>query len=156
MALPLAASSRLGCSTQWPIQLQQQQQHHMHHQSCLLQQKLGQQRTSISPCMAFWPQGFGRGRGSSAAGLHSRGYSPQLSASEISRGLTSNADLHLRQHYGECYAAAVVPLWRLLALHAVCHTYALLCTTHAPAMPPIACIAYAADAPMLAQQSMCH
>ncbi|WIA30614.1 hypothetical protein OEZ86_000694 [Tetradesmus obliquus] len=52
--------------------------------------------------MAFWPKGFGRGRsGSSAAGLHSRGYSPQLSASEISRGLTSNADLHLRQHYDE-------------------------------------------------------
>jgi hypothetical protein len=157
MALPLAASSRLGCSTQWPIQLQQQQQHHMHHQSCLLQQKLGQQRTSIIPCMAFWPQGFGRGRGSSAAGLHSRGYSPQLSASEISRGLTSNADLHLRQHYGESYAAAVVPLWFLLALPTQYATrMQMLCTAHAPAMAPIACIAYTAEARMLAQQRMCH
>jgi hypothetical protein len=135
MALPLAASSRLGYSTQWPIQ--QQQQHHMHHPSCLLQQKWGQQRTISSPCMAFWPMGIGRGRSGSAAGLHSRGYSPQLSASEISRGLTSNADLHLRQHYGESYTAVVVLACLILA---VCHTYAALCTAHTSAMLPIACI----------------
>ncbi|KAF6259468.1 hypothetical protein COO60DRAFT_1011475 [Scenedesmus sp. NREL 46B-D3] len=99
MALPLAASSRLGCSTQWPSQ--QQQHLHLHQQSCLLQLNRGQHRAISSPCMAFWSKGFGRGRSGSAAGLHSRGYAPQLSASEISRGLTSNADLHLRQHYDE-------------------------------------------------------
>lgn len=43
-----------------------------------------------------------RARGTGSAGLHSRGTAPPpLTASEISRGLVSNTDLHLRQHYDE-------------------------------------------------------